>query len=113
MMVSSLQGYLAKLPLTARSKRRKKGLSSSKPGEENGTLEEDSLVTACVLKLVDLFGAVVCSVPLDVWGADGLQKEKAKGIFDLLVGTLAPQLMEATSQLVRSLPFRRSFDCSR
>lgn len=46
-------------------------------------------------------GTVVCSVPLDVWGDDGLQKEKAKSVLDLLVGMLGPQLMEATCQLVR------------
>ena len=97
--MSSLQGdYLAKLPLATRSKRRKK---SSEPGEERGGAgEEGGLVAACMLKLVDLFGAVVCSVPLDVWGGGGLQKEKAKSVLDRLVGTLCPQLMEAACRLV-------------
>eukprot|EP00731_Ephydatia_muelleri_P002184 Em0001g2184a len=95
-MVSSLQDdYLVKLSLATRSKRRKK---SSEPGEERAG-EEGGLVAACMLKLVDLFGAVVCSVPLDVWGGGGLQKEKAKSVLDRLVDTLCPQLMEAASRL--------------
>ena len=88
-MCALQEDYLAKLHPTKRSKRRKTSLTP-KPGEE----ERENGVASCLLKMVDLFGVVVCSVPLDVWGG-GLQKEKAKNVLDHLTCTLYPQLMEA------------------
>ena len=96
-MCAIQEDYIIKLNLTKRSKRRK--TLSAKPGEEEAQMRNEGCVVACLLKLIDLFGVIMCSVPLDVWGG-GLQKEKAKNVLDRVVGMLYPQLMEAACGVV-------------